>query len=187
MPRPRLEKNKTLPFGLRSRRGYYSYINSADGREHGLGRDLDTATKFADAMNDLKALPIEILSGHTERPLTRVDFKKLIGPMHSAVRARANKAGHAMMARDEFSMLWNRSKGRCEYTGIRFSGKRVDGCVKRPWMPSVDRIKCSQGYTFDNCRLVCVSVNLALNEFGDEVLAVIARGMLIRGLLGFTV
>lgn len=84
------------------------------------------------------------------------------------------------MSRIEFDAIWARANGRCELTGIAFTEERMDGKVKRPWMPSVDRVNNAKGYEFSNCRLVCISVNLALNEFGDEALIRIAKGLLFR-------
>ena len=39
---------------------------------------------------------------------------------------------------------------------------------------SLDRIDSSKGYTVENCRLVCTAVNLAMNEWGEDVLERIA-------------
>ena len=62
-----------------------------------------------------------------------------------------------------------RSKGRCELTGIKFSSRVIGMPQKRPFIPSVDRIEPREPYTFRNCRLVCWIVNMARNERGDEV------------------
>jgi hypothetical protein len=71
----------------------------------------------------------------------------------------------------------NRASGKCELSGIEWDHKTVVG-NKRPFAPSIDRIDCSAGYTFENCRLVCIAVNIALSNFGDETLIRIARGIL---------
>jgi len=93
------------------------------------------------------------------------------------VTARAKQRGCQAMTFSEFEELWLASRGRCELTGIHFSSKRVDGSVKRPWMPSVDRIDSAKGYEKGNCRLVCVAVNIALNDFGIETLCRIAGAL----------
>jgi len=115
--------------------------------------------------------------------MTNSAFSEMAMRAFSFMVTRAKKDGREVMSKDEFLELWRGSYGMCELTRIRFSAQRMKGCTKRPWMPSVDRRDCSKGYTADNCRLVCVAVNLALNEFGDAVLMQIARSMLAAGKL----
>lgn len=93
------------------------------------------------------------------------------------VTARARQRGCDALSFSEFEELWLAAKGRCELTGIRFSAKRVEGSLKRPWMPSVDRIDSTRGYEKGNCRLVCVAVNIALNDFGFAVLCKVAGAL----------
>jgi hypothetical protein len=47
-----------------------------------------------------------------------------------------------------------------------------------PFAPSIDRINPSIGYTKDNIRLVCASVNFALNEFGEDIFRKICKAYL---------
>lgn len=65
--------------------------------------------------------------------------------------------------------LLKKSGGRCAVSGIAFTGCRYPGQRIRPWMPSIDRIDTTRGYTPDNVRLVCAAVNLALNQFGEGI------------------
>jgi hypothetical protein len=87
---------------------------------------------------------------------------------------RARKAGRPYMSRLEFAAIVERAGGQCEVSGIAFSDHRPPGARVRPWVPSIDRIECTQGYSASNCRLVCAAVNLALNEFGTDVFTKIA-------------
>lgn len=41
---------------------------------------------------------------------------------------------------------------------------------------SIDRIKASEAYKYDNLRVVCFSVNVAIGEWGDSVLEAISMG-----------
>jgi hypothetical protein len=70
-----------------------------------------------------------------------------------------------------------RSNGKCMVTGIAFNWppakRRFD-----PLMPSLDRIDQSKGYTADNCRMVLMAVNFAMNRWGEDILMLIAKGML---------
>lgn len=78
----------------------------------------------------------------------------------------------------EFAVICKRSDGRCEVSGIPFSEDRIEGVAsfRRPYMPSLDRIDSTKGYDAGNCRLVCTSVNLAMNEWGADLFT----DMLIR-------
>lgn len=57
----------------------------------------------------------------------------------------------------------------CFVTGVRFDFRMLGGKKANPFRPSIDRIDSNVGYVPTNVRLVCVAVNFALNEFGDEV------------------
>ena len=59
--------------------------------------------------------------------------------------------------------------GVCEITGfpLALTGP-LSRNLKRPDAASIDRIDASKGYTIDNIRVVCLSVNLALGVWGEE-------------------
>ena len=61
-----------------------------------------------------------------------------------------------------------------------FNSERYGAAIRRPWAPSIDRIDSSKDYHPDNCRLVCGSVNTAMNEYGPSVLLTIARAMVAK-------
>jgi prophage regulatory protein len=79
------------------------------------------------------------------------------------------------LAEHDFERLINAANGRCAVTGIPF--ETTTGGGRNPWGASLDRIDSSLGYTFANCRIVCTSVNLAMNEWGVDVLSRIAIAM----------
>ena len=59
---------------------------------------------------------------------------------------------------------------KCALTKIDFDIPTERNSHKAsPFAPSLDRIDSNRGYTKDNVRIVCVAVNYALNEFGEEV------------------
>lgn len=76
---------------------------------------------------------------------------------------------------DDLMAIVERAGGRCEVTGIPFT--LAGNGRLRPYRPSLDRIDSALGYTVGNCRLVCLAVNVALGQWGDEVLKRIARGI----------
>jgi hypothetical protein len=72
--------------------------------------------------------------------------------------------------------LWDRCNGRCKITRLDFSDEKVGlGQAKRAYAPSLDRINPEELYTVDNCQLVMVAVNFALNAWGEEVYLKLAR------------
>jgi hypothetical protein len=73
-----------------------------------------------------------------------------------------------------------RSRGRCELTGLRFTREWVGGARTRPYFHSVDRIDSAKGYTLDNVRVVCFAANIAMNAWGEEVFAELARGLVFN-------
>lgn len=76
--------------------------------------------------------------------------------------------------------LFCSSGGRCQLTGIPFIFSRdgLEGKERRPYAPSIDRIDHKHGYTKGNVRLVCASVNIAMNNWGFDVLLRIARALI---------
>lgn len=65
--------------------------------------------------------------------------------------------------------LYENQGGKCAVTGIEFSLDKNPSFRKRPFAPSLDRVDCNLGYIKSNVRFVCVVVNIAINEFGDQV------------------
>jgi hypothetical protein len=105
------------------------------------------------------------------------EFASFMQAVYSARKRAKDRGFTCELGEDEALALWRRCKGRCELTGIPFELGRPDGCIRRPFAPSIDRVDASKPYTKDNTRVVCTSVNLAMNQWGDGVLYRIARGL----------
>lgn len=69
-------------------------------------------------------------------------------------------------------------RGVCEVTGLSLSMTYDGRAHRNPLVPSVDRIDCGKGYTEDNVRLVCGWLNYARQDWPDEVVRSVARGLL---------
>ena len=82
------------------------------------------------------------------------------------------------ITKEDFQAILRRSKGKCEVSGLPFSNETVSG--RAPYAPSIDRIDSSRGYVPGNCRLVCFAVNIALSNWGDDVLRNIARSLVMK-------
>lgn len=91
---------------------------------------------------------------------------------------RNKERGFHRMRTYDMMRLLERANGHCEVTGLRFSFDE-HGCAKRkPFIPSIDRKDSSGPYSFDNCRLVCLAVNFAMNQWGIDVLDMLCRARL---------
>lgn len=95
----------------------------------------------------------------------------------NAKKNAARKGVPYEISAEQLQYLIAESRGRCCVSGLPFSPDNKAGSHKRPFMPSLDRIECGKGYTFENCRLVCVVVNSAMNEWGMHVLERVAMSM----------
>jgi hypothetical protein len=58
--------------------------------------------------------------------------------------------------------------GYCELSGEKFCLEASIETHWHPYSPSIDRIDSKKGYTQDNCRIILVSVNMGLGEWGLE-------------------
>lgn len=67
-------------------------------------------------------------------------------------------------------------RGTCAVTGIPF---RVEGNKRGPFQPSIDRKDNLQGYTPDNCQLVCLLYNYAKAHFTHEDVVKMAKALVL--------
>lgn len=103
-----------------------------------------------------------------------------LGGMLNSARSRAKRTNRSFdLTLGKLRELALRSNGRCMVTGIRFTPPRGK---RDPFAPSLDRIDSSLGYEYDNCRMVCVAVNLAMSNWGEDVLMLIAKGIFLKTL-----
>ena len=108
------------------------------------------------------------------------DFADFMETIRGAKR-RANRKGRDCDLTRQIALdLWTRCNGRCEVTGIEFDFTRLAGQKLRPFAPSIDRIDNHKGYTAENSRVVCIAVNLAMNQWGEHVLRKIAASFQVK-------
>lgn len=81
---------------------------------------------------------------------------------------------------EQLASMLEAQNNACALTDIAFSNFKPPGARIRPWAPSIDRIDPKRSYSPDNCRIVCAFVNVALNEFGEEIFFGILEKMMRR-------
>lgn len=108
-------------------------------------------------------------------------FSSEFSEFNEAIRGakrRASRKGRACdLSPEDAKYLWDRCGGRCEVSGIPFDFSRMDGQIARPFSPSIDRLDNTQGYTRNNVRVVCTAVNVAMNQWGEQVLFAVANAI----------
>jgi hypothetical protein len=72
---------------------------------------------------------------------------------------------------EEFNTLVARCENRCELSQRAFEDTaNLQAFQRHPHYPSLDRIDATGPYSFANCRIVTVSINMALGTWGEDVL-----------------
>jgi hypothetical protein len=114
-------------------------------------------------------------------------IRRLLGKDETMVRVYHNAKSRSVLrgipfalTESDFAKLVLRAGGRCELTGIPFRYECGQDVRRRPFAPSLDRIDRRYGYDLANCRLVCVAINIALNEWGEGTFMVLASAYLER-------
>ena len=166
-PQPTHSKTLGLPPYMEARpmkRGGYTYrVQMDDGTKVSLGWNLQEALteyqRLRGRFQDHTQSATEILNRHRKGARQRdIEFCLTVDDVRNMLDSQA---------------------GRCAMTQRQFSNDRPTGQRIRPWAASIDRIDSSKGYERSNCRLVCASVNIAMNKFGDgsftEILEALVR------------
>jgi hypothetical protein len=173
MGRKKSKQNANLPPKMLARikaGGTYYYFNSTDKDgnrvEIPLGPILSVALERHQKLYTGK--------DSVKKPDQRY-AKHLLGRVRTNAKARSILV--SIDEQDIINML-ERSNYACEVTWIPFDISKHKTFRVRPWAPSVDRIDSTKGYTKENCRVVCAAVNSAMNQYGEDLLLVIARGLM---------
>ncbi|MAL99382.1 MAG: hypothetical protein CL583_13140 [Alteromonadaceae bacterium] len=101
----------------------------------------------------------------------------------SAARSRAAKSGRPFDIDPDWAVhAMEAAEYRCALTGIRLEPRAhyTGDSHRGPWSISLDRIDNAGGYTKDNVRIVCCAINIAINEWGENVFERVARNFLNR-------
>lgn len=135
---------------------------------------LEQAERWAELMSEeIKAKPVPYI----EFAITARELKRLYSK--SVERAKVSGQLHTLTYSD-FMEAWVRAAGHCSVSGIPFSSTPREGCTRRPFFPSLDRIDNALGYVPGNVRFVCIIANIARADFGDALLLELARAIVMN-------
>ncbi len=149
---------------------YQSSVSNGIRHEYPLGNNRDLAIQKAKQIiakeNNKKPL--------SARPVYRDWIKN---DLMKYFKQSSKQRGIEFTLTEEYvNQLIDSCNGKCLLTGIPFN-LLIDPKYRiRLWAPSIDRIDSKIGYVPGNVRIVATAVNIALNDFGDEVLEKIAEG-----------
>ena len=169
MPRTRT-KDFDLPKGIYRHGRKYRQLLIVDGKR--VWRPLDSVTLAEESQKDPS------IGTRTHLFTGGMSYGKFVAMIARTKHGAAARGLRFDLTEIDVNNLIKRASGRCEVSRIPFRySKQNPQWSRNPWGPSIDRIDSRQGYFFDNCRLVCLAVNTALNEWGDDVLLAVAKGV----------
>jgi hypothetical protein len=117
--------------------------------------------------------------------------KYILAHCLSRSRARDRDRGRLCeVSLNDLVGIYAKQQGLCAMTGMKFviPDKMTGDDRRSPWLPSIDRIDNSIGYTMGNIQLVTIMANLAKAEFSEaDFLAMCAQAALNKGLVKMTV
>jgi hypothetical protein len=109
------------------------------------------------------------------RPSDRAAFWGFCTRIAARTRLVGEDARGTLTAHDIDKLLVDQN-WCCAVSGIQFEPPRGK---RQPFGPSIDRIVAGTRYEVGNIRLVCNIVNFAMNEWGEDALWKLAKGMRI--------
>lgn len=110
----------------------------------------------------------------------RTDNQDAVEVYQRALKGAKRRGIKFNITQDQVHEMMEMQTHRCAITQKPFNNKKPAGQRNRPWAASLDRIDSRQGYSVENCRLVCTFVNVALNNYGDGLYTELLEHMVRR-------
>lgn len=99
------------------------------------------------------------------------------GQLLGSAKSRASKKGLEVTITKEW-VLEKLNLGICEVSGLFFDMSPSGRKNRNPKSPSIDRINSNLGYTPENSRVILLSINDALNQYGLEHFLEMAKAVI---------
>lgn len=101
-----------------------------------------------------------------------------LNSIYNTAKRRAKKLGIDFdLTKEWITEQITKQDNCCALTKIPFMIEQTKNYIN-PFAPSLDRINSNKGYTINNVRIVCVALNLSLNEFGEDVFTQVCQAYL---------
>lgn len=163
-----------------------TYYREGVGRilPEGVSRRLPYCPVAAAArIRELDALCIPVAKAPTLEAIRRNAVDGVAAEVLISARKRAKRCALPFdLTSEDIESLLGAQDYRCALSGLKFqptAGKDA-GTYRGAYRPSLDRIRPKLGYVRDNVRLVLVAVNVAMSDWGEDVLLDIARALVKR-------
>jgi hypothetical protein len=173
----KIRRPRELKIVRRPDTGTLQITGTYDGKRYRISAGPD----FARAKQQLINFISELESGWRPSRAVPNDWQKIVMRIHRRHKsgAKSRDIPFDISPGDVWSLI-KESGFHCPLSGIEFSkiapGNDPLG-LRDPWGPSIDRIDNRQGYVRGNIRVVCVAVNMAMNNWGYDVLLRLANGI----------
>lgn len=108
------------------------------------------------------------------------ELENFAGRLLVSARKRATERGIPWSLPTGYALnVLRQQDHKCCLSGLRFAIKRADDQRggRLPFAPSLDRIDCAKGYEPGNVRWVLQAVNIALADWGEAQLVMIAQAI----------
>ena len=158
------------------------YYESGDIREDGMEfrfwREIITRNKEKKLIPEWIHPERKILDEEKRKSFPAWRIRKLI----SSSKRRSEKKGYKFNLNDEwFKEKLKDQDNKCLLTDIKFDfGTGSNEYHRNPFAPSIDRIDSSLGYVKSNCRIVISFINIAINEYPDDLFTRVSINYLIK-------
>lgn len=162
--------------------GKYHLVGSLDGRRIRKSTGTADLARAKSVLEDVKREHVH--SWREDYDRADRDWKTVAKIMHDRQKSSAVARGMPFDLNPERVYALMKATGfKCAVSGIPFAKRFASDGRRDPWAPSIDRIENRQGYTVDNCRVVCMAANIAMSDWGFDTLLRLSRGVLSSSLL----
>jgi hypothetical protein len=153
---------------------YKSQVSNVTGHNYEMWRTPDQVNNMLKKSSDWRKENKEYIK--TWRKTANVTPKKRAKMLLRRAKGRAVKK-QILFSLTLDDVLPKILEGKCQLTNLPFDLTQDCDSWRNPYSPSIDRIDSSLGYTKENTRVVLTSVNITLNEFGENTMLPILKEM----------